>query len=159
MKPTDVYETLLTDKIFVKDSFYRIEKINEANLVNDKLTEVSLIKERGGYYKVEPPAPFYGVDSNDPYPTFGSPVLVNAYTGESSSLVCLSTGATGSTYVFASGATGYTTLEFVYFEFTVGLSTIFAPLPMGTFVKQIGTTDTYVVANKGGQIIPFDGCI
>ena len=56
MKPIEYYDLRLNDKIFVHDSFFTIERINDANLVNRDLTKISLIKESSPYYKIEPPA-------------------------------------------------------------------------------------------------------
>lgn len=152
-RPTDVYDTNLTDKIYVKDTFWRIEKINEADLVNEKLTEISLIKERGGYYKVEPPAPYYGLTGNTPYPSISlTPVSITAYTGTTDFSVCATGGTTGVTYTFVSGATSYSTLDVVYYSGTTG----YEVFPQGTFVRQVGTTNPFVVINTSGQIIPYD---
>jgi hypothetical protein len=154
MRPTDVYETKLTDKIFVKDSFWRIEVINEADLVNEKLTEVSLIKERGGYYKVIPPAPFYGLSGNTPYPsltiTFST---ISAFTDSDAYNVCVSGATLTATTVFRASATSYNNLDIVYYNPS---PLVFETFPVGTFIRQSGTTDTYVVINTSGQIIPYD---
>jgi hypothetical protein len=32
----------------------------------------------------------------------------------------------------------------------------FGPTPLGTFLKQTGTTETFVVINNRGEIIPYD---
>ena len=69
LQPNEVGQINLTDKIYVKDSFYRIEKINEASLTDDKLTEVELIKDLGGFEFTTPPAPDYTVSPNAPFPT------------------------------------------------------------------------------------------
>lgn len=153
-RPTDAYDIKLTDKFFIKDSFFRIEKINELSLIEDKLTEISFIKERGGYGKVVPPPPFYSLSGNTPYPSALSPTNINAYTGETDVFVCQSTGATGTTTIFVAD-TQYQTGYSVYYAIPFG----YAPLPVGTFIRQIGTTDTYVVINTTGQIIPYDGCV
>ncbi len=68
LQPNEVGQISLTDKIFVKDSFYRIEKINEASLTDDKLTEVVLIKDLGGFEYTTPPAPTYDISPNQPFP-------------------------------------------------------------------------------------------
>ena len=69
LEPKDIGEIKLNDKIFVKDNFWRIEKIEDANLVNPEMVEVSLIKELGGFYDKQPPAPQYDVNPNQSYPT------------------------------------------------------------------------------------------
>ena len=68
LEPKDIGEINLSDKIYMKDNFWRIEKITDADLVNPKLVEVSLIKELGGFYDKQPPAPVYDVSANQSYP-------------------------------------------------------------------------------------------
>jgi len=150
MKPLDVYETSLTDKIFVKDSFYRIEKMNEADLTDNKLTEISLIKERGGYYKIEPPSPIYAVGSNEPYPGLLPTFTGTSYTGTTLSTVCDGTANTGDVLTFGWGA--YTNLQKVYYD----TGTAYKIFPMGTYLRLTGSTDTYVVADVQGRILPID---
>jgi hypothetical protein len=145
--PLDIYETNLTDKIFIKDSFYRIERINGGNLTEPSLVEVSLIKERGGYYTINPPRPYYFVEPNAPYPTFNSPVDFNSYTSLDSFLVCNGTAPIVAIYKqgsapFQDGSTLYT--------LTGGTYTF---LPQGTYVRWTGSADTYVVINNTGQVI------
>lgn len=70
LEPKDIGELKLNDKIFVKDNYWRIEKVEDADLVNPKLTEVSLFKELGGFYDKLPPAPDY---SNKPTPNQSYP--------------------------------------------------------------------------------------
>lgn len=67
-EPIDIAQINLTDKIFIKDSLFNIERVNEADLVNWKLTDVSLIKVVAPYNKVVPPAPDHSVGPNQPYP-------------------------------------------------------------------------------------------
>ena len=67
-EPIDIAQINLTDKIFIKDSLFNIERVNEADLVNWKLTDVSLIKVVAPYNKVIPPAPDHSVGPNQPYP-------------------------------------------------------------------------------------------
>ena len=69
LTPNDIGQLKLTDKIFVKDSMYRIEKITGASLTEKKLTEVSLIKELdGGFYYTESPVNNPSIPPNDPIP-------------------------------------------------------------------------------------------
>lgn len=157
LRPTDIYDTSLTDKIFCKDSFWRIEKINDANLIEEKLTEVSLIKERGGYYKYEPPAPFYSLSGNTPYPgpiPF-TPSTISAFTGTSAFNVCGTGATTGETFVMLTGLTGFSTFDIVNFAVTSPLPG-YVVFPQGTFLRQIGSSQTFVVANTTGQIVPYD---
>jgi hypothetical protein len=154
MRPTDIYDTKLTDKIYVKDSFWRIEVINEADLVSEKLTEISLIKERGGYNKVEPPAPFYGISGNTPYPPITiSFSTISAFTDTDDYKVCVSGATLTATTVFRASATSYNDLDIVYYSPS---PLVFEVFPVGTFIRQSGTTNTYVVINTTGEIIPYD---
>ena len=69
LTPTDIGMLDLRDKIFVKDSMYRIEKISGASLTEDKLTEVVLIKElNGGFYAKSNPVNNPSLPPNDPIP-------------------------------------------------------------------------------------------
>lgn len=68
LEPQDIGQLKLNDKIFVKDQNWRIEKITDADLTKPKLVEVTLIKELGGYYDENPPAPTYQVSPNASYP-------------------------------------------------------------------------------------------
>ena len=69
LEPKDIGEIKLNDKIYLKDNYWRIENIKDADLIGDKLTEVSLLKELGGYYDKQPPAPVYNIQPNANYPT------------------------------------------------------------------------------------------
>ena len=147
LRPLDIYQLDLTDKVFVKDSFYRVEKINEANLVDDKLTECSLIKELGGYYKVTPPAPFYVLDPNEPYPGIASAYTLNCYTATTISPVCLGTAPTVSLTTF--GVSGLSTNQQVYYN--TGFE--YVPVNQGTYVRYTADTTTYVVINNVGTLL------
>jgi len=147
LRPTDIFQTKLTDKIFVKDSFYRIEKINEASLISNKLTEISLIKERSGYYKIEPPAPYYTLSGNTPYPGVLSAFTLNCYTGTTQQPVCDGTTPTQNLTTF--GVSGLSTNQQVYD--CTGLSCV--PVPLGTYLRYTADTNTYVVINNVGQIL------
>lgn len=147
LRPLDIYQLKLTDKVFVKDSFYRIEKINEADLVNNKSTECSLIKELGGYYKVIPPAPYYTIEPNSPYPGILSAYTVNCYTGLTQSPVCVGSASTVNLTTF--GVSGLSTNQQVYFD----TGTEYIPVNQGTFVRYTAETDTYVVINNVGTLL------
>jgi hypothetical protein len=147
LKPLDIYETSLTDKIFVKDSFYRIELINEADLTDYKLTECSLIKERGGYYKVIPPAPYYALSGNTPYPGLTTAYNVGCYTGLTISPVCV--GSASTTTLITFGISGLTNLQQVYYD--TGFE--YRPVNTGTYIRFTGDSTTFVVINNTGQIL------
>ena len=146
-RPLDIYDTKLTDKIFVKDSFYRIEKINEADLIQNKLTECSLIKERGGYYKVIPPAPYYAISGNTPYPGLLSAYTVICYTGTTQQPVCL--GNTPTVVLTTFGTSGLTNLQQVYWD----TGTEYRPVNLGTYIRYTADTNSYVVINNIGEIL------
>jgi hypothetical protein len=151
-RPIDIVEYKLTDKIFVKESFYQIEKINEGDLLNDKLTEVSLIKERGGYYKVEPPAPIYTLSGNTPYPGFQPAFNILCYTGNVQSDVCNSTSPQTILYSFGPGT--FVTGQRVYYDTGTQLSLV----PIGTFLKDATGLGfpTFVVADNQGRVIQIN---
>jgi len=147
LRPLDIYQLKLTDKVFVKDSFYRIEKINEADLVNNKLTECALIKELGGYYKVVPPAPYYTISPNQAYPGLSTAYQIVCYTGTTISPVCLGTSSTQTLTTF--GVSGLSTNQQVYYD----TGTEYRPVSQGTYVRYTGETDTYVVINNVGTVL------
>jgi len=69
LTPNDIGQLSLRDKIFVKDSMYRIEKITGASLTEDKITDVVLIKElNGGFYWYESPVNNPTLLPNEPIP-------------------------------------------------------------------------------------------
>lgn len=151
-RPIDLIEYKLTDKVFVKDSFYQIEKINEGDLLSDKLTEVSLIKERGSYYKIEPPAPVYSLSGNTPYPGFQPAFTTQSYTGNVQSDVCNSTSP--QTVLFSFGPGTFITGQKVYFDAGTQLRLV----PIGTFIKDASTlgNNTFVVADNQGRVIQLN---
>ena len=69
LTPQDIGQLNINDRIYVKDSMYRIEKITGASLTEKKLTEVSLIKQLGGgFYWLDPPVDNPTIPPNDPIP-------------------------------------------------------------------------------------------
>ena len=149
LKPIDIYDTSLTDKIFVKDSFYRIELINEADLTDYKLTECSLIKERGGYYKVIPPSPFYAISGNTPYQGITTAYDVICWTGTTITPVCNGTTPTSPVSLTTFGVSGLTNLQQVYYD----TGTEYRPVNTGTYIRYTGDSTTFVVINNKGEIL------
>jgi len=147
LKPLDIYDTSLTDKIWVKDSFYRIEKITDADLMFPKLTDVSLIKERSGYYRTDLVAPYNVLSGNTPHPGPLSAYTANTYTATTISPVCDETANIGNVTTF--GITGFTNYQEVWYD----KGAVMAPLPLGTYLKPVGDTTTYVVIDKSGRIL------
>jgi hypothetical protein len=149
-QPLDAYETKLTDKIFVKDTYYMIEKINEIDLVSDKLTEVSLIKERGGYDKVIPPPPQYSLEGGEAYPAVQPVFNTLCFYSLDGTEVCDNSAPTQLLYSFGPGDFQY--YQKVYYD----SGTALVLLPVGTFFKAVSGTQRWIVADTQGRIIPVD---
>lgn len=142
--PLNIYQTKLTDKIYVKDSYFRIERINEGDLVNWKLTDISLLKTVVDYTKVIPPAPVYNIQPNQAYPTPVSPIAITGFVSDNQSLICTNT---------ATGQTIYATSDPVVegtriFSDSLGNT----PYTRGYFFRQTTTSQTYAVINNAGQV-------
>jgi hypothetical protein len=145
--PIEVYETSLRDRIWVKDAYYTIEKINEADLVNRKLTEVSLIKDTVNYYKVIPPSPIYALEPNTPYPGVEPLFITTCYVGFDGDEVCNGTAPIINIYTFGSGT--LQNFRKVYYD----SGTALVLLPMGNYLRQTTSPDRFVVADTYGRII------
>jgi hypothetical protein len=154
-RPIDVYETQLSDKIFIKDANYTIEKITDADLVNKGLTTISLIKDTQPYYKIEPPAPIYALTPNQSYPGFVAPYTVVCFTGNTDTLVCNSTAPLGTLLIFGGGGI---LQNFSQAWYDTGIS--ISKLPLGTFIKQqnIVNAPTFVVVDNYGRILEYNNC-
>lgn len=147
--PLSVYQTKLTDKIFVKDSMFRIERINEADLVNWKLTEVSLLKAVAQYNKVVPPAPDYSIDPNQSYPAFSPPIAITGYVSTIQSEVCLGSISPITLYASSTPVTNGTRI----YSDSSGLT----PYTRGTYFRQLSGLQTFAVVNDYGQLLK-DNC-
>jgi hypothetical protein len=145
--PIDVYETSLRDKIFIKDSFYTIERLNEINLVNRDLTEVNLIKDRVPYYKVIPPAPVYAISGNTPYPGVQPSFFTLCYVSLDNTTVCNQTAPLQLIYTFGSGT--IENFDVVYYD----TGTQLKKLEQGYYLRQQTGTDTFVVIDNYGRIL------
>lgn len=149
--PLDVYETKFNDKIFIKDSYYRLEKINEGDLVNPKLTEMSFIKERGGYFKVIPPSPEYLVTQGQgTYPVLVAPVAITVTQSSSHEILCAGGGTSTVIYQYGGGIILYEGSTVVTSLGSVGNIPY---VPQGTYLKSPITNKIFVVINNYGQII------
>jgi hypothetical protein len=147
-RPIDVYETKLNDKIWIKDSYFTIEKISDADLVNKRLTQISLIKDTLPYYRIEPPAPIYILAPNESYPQPEPLYYTLAYVSTDKDLVCAGTTPSLTTiFSFGSGTLG--NLDKVYID----TGTAYAVLPMGTYVRQTTSTTTFVVVDIYGRVL------
>lgn len=142
--PLNIYQTKLTDKIYVKDSYFRIERINEADLVNWKLTDISLLKTVVDYTKVIPPAPVYNIQPNQAYPTPVSPISITGFVSDNQSLICTNT-ATGQTIY----ATSNPVVEGTRI-FSDSLGNV--PYTRGYFFRQTTSSQTFAVINNAGQV-------
>ena len=148
MEPLTIYDTDLRDKIFIKDAFYRIEKINEADLVSAKLTEISLIKERGGYYKVEPPSPYYFYSGNTAYPIPSGIFTGTTFISTSKDDVCDGTAPTAT--IATLSPLPLSDLDNVYL---VGISPPYTTIPVGSYLRETTGSTTFVVINNISQIL------
>lgn len=147
-RPLDVYQTELNDKIWIKDAWFTIEKITDADLVNKRNTQISLIKDSIPYYRIEPPAPIYAITPNQPYP-FPQPFYnIVCFVSTNQSQVCAGTTPTLTT-VYTFGPSSLNNLDKVYID--TGVS--FQLIPMGTFIRAQTDTTTYVVADTYGRIL------
>jgi hypothetical protein len=149
-RPLDVYETSLQDKIWIKDAWYTIEKITDANLVNKTLTEIALIKEQTPYYKIEAPAPVYVLDPNEPYRPVEPTFIDGAFYSTDPDLVCAGTAPIENILSFGTGT--LENLRKVYYD----TGTAWALVPMGTYIRQTSSSTTFVVADTYGRILEYD---
>jgi hypothetical protein len=150
-RPLDVYQTQLNDKVWVKDSWWSIEKLTDADLVNKRLTKISLIKEDQPYYKIEPPAPIYILEPNEPYPVPEPFYQTLCYVSTDQEQVCLGTSPS-IVAVYSFGAGTIENLDKVYID--TGSS--YQLLPMGTYVRQTTASTTFVVADIYGRVLEVD---
>lgn len=147
-RPIDVYKTKLNDKIWIKDSWFTIEKITDADLVNKRLTQISLIKDSIPYYRIEPPAPIYILTPNESYPTPEPFWYDLAYVSTDKDLVC--NGTTPSlTTIYSFGGGVLENLDKVFID----TGTAYQILPMGTYVRQNGYSTTFVVVDNYGRVL------
>jgi hypothetical protein len=146
-KPLDIYEISLFDKIWIKDTFYTIEKITDADLVNRKITQVSLIKEKTPYYKFIPPAPVHALSGNTPYPTPDPFIGYFCFVSLDQQEVCDGTAPVEQVYTF--DTTGLTNLETVWRD----TGTQFVKYQIGTYMRQVSGADTFVVIDNYGRIL------
>jgi hypothetical protein len=146
-RPIDVYETKLNDKIWIKDAWYTIEKMTDADLVNKRLTQISLIKNNTPYYKVEPPAPIYIYAPNEGYPGPTQFYYDLAYISTDKDSVC-DESATQFTYYSDNNSLTIENYDVIYLDLTGPTL-----LPMGTYIKQQGSTTTFVCVDTYGRVL------
>jgi len=146
-KPIDVYETKLNDKIWIKDAYFTIEKITDADLVNKRLVEISLIKDATPYYDIQPPAPIYVYTPNQGYPSPEPFYYDLAYISTDKEDVCNGTATLQTFYSFGTGTLG--NLDTVYTD----IGTAYVLLPMGTYIRQISSSTTFVGVDTYGRVL------
>lgn len=146
-RPIDVYETQLNDKIWIKDSWFTIEKITDADLVNKRLTQISLVKDNTPYYEINPPAPIYVYSPNEGYPTPEPFYYGLAYISTDKDAVCNGTATLQTFYSFGTGTLG--NLDQVYTD----IGTAYLLLPQGTYIRQQSSTTTFVCVDNYGRIL------
>ena len=146
-RPIDVYETKENDKIWIKDAWFSIEKISDADLVNKRLTQISLIKDLVPYYKIEPPAPIYIYTPNQGYPVPEPFYYTLAYYSTNQTAVCNGTAAIRTVYGF--GGPTIQNGDKLYID----TGTAYQYPPMGTFIRQTTSSTTFVVANNYGEVL------
>jgi len=148
LRPLDIYETDLKDRIWVKDANYTIEKITDANLVNKGLTDVALIKEKNAYYKIEPPAPIYAVTPNQAYP-FTEPFFISGcFVSTDQDAVCNGTANIENVGSFSNTNT-IENFDKVYYD----SGTQWVIYPMGTYIRQLTSSTTFVVVDTYGRVL------
>jgi hypothetical protein len=148
LRPLDIYQLNYNDKIWVKDAPYTLEKITDANLVNKVLTPVSLIKEKFPYYRIEPPAPIYAVSPNQAYP-FSEPFFVSGcFVSTNQDAVCNGTAPIENVGSFSNTGT-IENFDKVYYD----SGTQWVLWPMGTYLRQLTSSTTFVVADTYGRVL------
>ena len=145
--PVEIGELDLRDRVFIKDSYFSIERVNEADLVNWKLTEVSLLKEVVPYNKIVPPPPDHSIYPNEPFPASGAIYTLSAYVATDQFLLCTNS-VTGQT-IYASTPT-IADFTFVYVD------NIGTPYPQGYFVQETSATTIFSTVNYLGQVLQND---
>lgn len=147
LRPIDIYETRITDKIFIKDANYSIEKIDDANLTDKVLTKVSLIKDVVPYYKITPPSPVYVLTGNTPYPAVEPVFTTLCYVDFDKTSVCNETAPLVNVITFGSGT--LQNFRKVYFD----TGSTYQLFTAGTYIKEISTGILYVVVDTYGRIL------
>lgn len=79
LTPDDIRNFRYNDKIFIKDNNFRIQEISDANLIEPDLVDCVLIKEIGGFDKIDLPSPDYSIAPNQSTTPPPSPISINWY--------------------------------------------------------------------------------
>ena len=144
MSPKYYSDLKLTDKIWVKDSSYRIDSIRNANLVEPASTEITLIKDLQLYYKDTLWAPAVGIAPNAPYPSDPSCIVypVVCVFNFDSFLVCDRDTPVDTFY--STDASGLVDGAFIYT--TSGCTN---PVETGLYLRETGSTENFVIDTLG----------
>ena len=142
--PLDISNIDLTDKVFIKDSLFSIERINDADLVNWKLTEVNLLKQVSPYNKIVPPAPNYDIMPGQPYPPSGTTYQLSGYVNQNQISICQA--PSGSTTIWSSTPT----IQEGTFIYSDSGGTAYTT---GYFVRETTTSPVYQVINNLGFVV------
>lgn len=145
--PIEIGQLDFRDRIFIKDSYFLIERVSEADLVDWKSTEVSLLKEVVPYNKIEPPAPNHSIYPNQPIPASGSIYTLSAYVTTDQFAIC-NTTLTGQT-IYASTPT-IADFSIVYVD-NVG-----TPYPLGYYIQETSATTVFSTVNYFGLVLQND---
>ena len=145
LTPQEIADVSLTDKIYIKNASYRIEKITDADLTVEKLTDVILVRDIVEYYQqtsADLPAPVYSLEPNALAPQLTGYSQDDFYVSINYDEVC------------DSSVTPIQLRWFGTFNFTgtIVYDTNFNVLPFGTFLRRVLTTPLCVVADYGGTI-------
>ena len=144
MSPQYYSDLKLTDKIWIKDASYRIDRISGANLVEPESTEITLVKDIELYYKDTLWAPSVGIAPNAPYPP-APPCVVYPVTvvfNFDAFLVC--NEDVPALPFYSTDPNGLVNGAFIYT--TSGCTN---PVPTGLYLRETGSTENFVIDTFG----------
>lgn len=140
MSPQYYADLKLTDKIYIKDAAFRIDRITNANLVEPALTEITLVKDLNLFYRETLWAPPTGIAPNAPYPSEPG-CVVYAFTAVANYdpfLVC--TRDTPLVTLYSSDPAGLVEGARIY---TTNTCSTFADT--GLYLRLTGSTENFVI--------------
>ena len=140
MSPKYYSDLKLTDKIWIKDSSYRIDTIEQANLVEPKSTTITLIKDLELFYKDTLWAPSVGISPNSPYPPDPGCVVYPVVCVFNLDTFLLCDRDTPTATFYSTDPTGLSVGANVYT--TSGCT---SPVEAGLYLRETGDTQTYVI--------------
>ena len=141
----EIYATLkLNDKIFIKDAFYRIEKIENANLIQPSPTTVVLLKDIKPYYKIIPNAPSVSIQPNAAYPTPTAPTVYPFSAVASFDVFYVCNNNTPVSTFWSTSPSGLVSGARIYVN--AGATSLARP---GLYLRIVGNTNNFVVDQFG----------